>query len=156
MSRPIPELMTLFDRILATPSVSCTEPALDQSNRGVIDLLAEWCQALGFRTEIQTLPSQPSKANLIAVLGEGTGGLVLSGHTDTVPFDEKLWQLNPFAATLRDERLYGLGATDMKGFFPVALEAALAFRDARFREPIIWWQVVGRAHAVRLSASPRT
>jgi acetylornithine deacetylase len=137
MPRPIPDLMTMFDRILAMPSVSCTEPHLDQSNRGVVELLAEWLAALGFATEIQTIPSQPDKANLIAVLGSGPGGLVLSGHADTVPFDEKLWQMNPFGMTLRDEKLYGLGATDMKGFFPIALEAALAFRGHPLREPLI-------------------
>jgi acetylornithine deacetylase len=59
----------MFDRLLAAPSVSCTEPALDQGNRAVIDLLAEWTGALGFRVEIQEIPSRPGKANLIAVLG---------------------------------------------------------------------------------------
>jgi len=137
MSRPVPELLTMFDRLVASPSVSCTEAALDQSNRGVVELLAEWCEALGFRCEIQPIPEQPGKANLIAVLGEGSGGLVFAGHTDTVPFDADLWHGDPFRLSVREGRLYGLGATDMKGFFPVALEAAAAFRDTRLREPLI-------------------
>ena len=137
MARRIPDFLTMFDRLLASPSVSCTEPEWDEGNRGVCELLAEWLQALGFRCEIQQMPSRADKVNLIAVLGEGPGGLVLSGHTDTVPFDEKLWQMNPFGLTVREERLYGLGATDMKGFFPVAIEAAQAFREARLREPLI-------------------
>ena len=128
MSRRVPDFLTMFDRLLASPSVSCTEPEWDEGNRGVCELLAEWLQALGFRCEMQPMPSRADKVNLIAVLGEGPGGLVLAGHTDTVPFDEKLWEMNPFGLTVRDERLYGLGATDMKGFFPIAIEAALAFR----------------------------
>ncbi len=137
MARRVPDFLTMFDRLLASPSVSCTEPEWDEGNRGVCELLAEWLQALGFRCEIQPMPSRADKVNLIAVLGEGPGGLVLAGHTDTVPFDEKLWQMNPFGLTVREERLYGLGATDMKGFFPVAIEAAQAFREARLREPLI-------------------
>lgn len=137
MTRRVPDFLTMFDRLLASRSVSCTEPAWDEGNRGVCELLAEWLEALGFRCEIQPMPSRADKANLIAVLGEGPGGLVLAGHTDTVPFDEKLWDVNPFGLTVRDDRLYGLGATDMKGFFPVAIEAAAAFREARLREPLI-------------------
>lgn len=137
MSRPVPDFFTMFDRLLASPSVSCTEPEWDEGNRGVCELLAEWLQALGFRCEIQPMPSRDDKVNLIAVLGEGPGGLVLAGHTDTVPFDEKLWAMDPFGLTVREGRLYGLGATDMKGFFPVAVEAALAFRESRLREPLI-------------------
>jgi len=137
MARPVPDFLTMFDRLLASPSVSCTEPEWDEGNRGVCELLAEWLQALGFRCEIQQMPSRADKVNLVAVLGEGPGGLVLAGHTDTVPFDEKLWQMDPFGLTVREGRLYGLGATDMKGFFPVAIEAALAFRESRLREPLI-------------------
>ncbi|HMV71371.1 MAG TPA: acetylornithine deacetylase [Pseudomonadales bacterium] len=137
MTRHIPEFLAMFDRLLATPSVSCTEPRWDEGNLGVVELLAEWTETLGFRCEIQPMPQRADKANLIAVLGEGPGGLVLSGHTDTVPYDEALWNMNPFGLTVHDERLYGLGASDMKGFFAVALEAAQAFHGRRLREPLI-------------------
>lgn len=137
MARPVPELLTMFERLVAAPSVSCTEPAFDQGNRGVIDLLAEWTTALGFRAEIQPIIGQPGKANLVAVLGSGPGGLVLSGHTDTVPFDADRWTQDPFVLTRREDRLYGLGTTDMKGFFPVALEAALSVAGQPLREPLI-------------------
>jgi len=108
--------------LIATPSISCTDPSWDQGNTAVIAHLAEWAQALGFRCEIQAVA--PGKANLIATLGEGPGGLVLSGHTDTVPFDAARWQSDPFTLSERDGRLYGLGTSDMKGFFPLVLAAA--------------------------------
>ena len=82
------------------------------------------------------------KANLIATLGnkENTedepAGLVLSGHTDTVPFDAGGWNSDPLKLTERDGKLYGLGSTDMKGFFAVALEAASAFDPAKFKAPL--------------------
>jgi len=110
-----------LSQLIATPSVSCTSARLDMSNRAVIDLLANWLESLGFTIEI--MPLAQNKANLIATCGQGPGGLVLSGHTDTVPCDPDRWQQEPFSLSERNERFYGLGATDMKGFFPVALAA---------------------------------
>jgi acetylornithine deacetylase len=124
-------------QLVATPSVSSTDPDWDQGNRAVIDLLASWLADLGFRTEIQPVSADGSKANLIATLGSGPGGLVLAGHTDTVPFDEGRWQSDPLGLSERDQRLYGLGSTDMKGFFPLAIAAASAFRDTPLKHPLI-------------------
>jgi len=124
-------------QLVATPSVSSTDPSWDQGNRGVIDLLASWLEDLGFSIEIQAVSTDGSKANLIATLGSGPGGLVLSGHTDTVPFDEGRWQSDPLGLTERDHRLYGLGSTDMKGFFPLAIAAAETFRNTPLKQPLI-------------------
>ena len=124
-------------QLVSTPSVSSTDPSWDQGNREVIDLLATWLTDMGFSTEIQEVAADGAKANLIATLGSGSGGLVLAGHTDTVPFDEGRWQSNPLALTERDQRLYGLGSTDMKGFFPLAIAAASQFLDKPLRQPLI-------------------
>jgi len=124
-------------QLVSTPSVSSTDPNWDQGNRAVIDLLANWLQDMGFATEIQEVGADGAKANLIATLGSGPGGLVLAGHTDTVPFDEGRWQSDPLGLTERDQRLYGLGSTDMKGFFPVALAAAAPFLQEPLRQPLI-------------------
>lgn len=80
----IPPLKAQFDALLKTPSISCTQPEFDQSNLPVVHLLAEWLGELGFACEIQPIEGEPGKANLIAILGSGPGGLVLAGHTDTV------------------------------------------------------------------------
>lgn len=117
-------LLARLRTLIATPSVTCTDPTLDQGNLTVIEHLASWAETLGFRCEI--MPVAPGKANLIATLGEGPGGLVFAGHTDTVPFDGAKWQSDPFTLTERDGRLFGLGTADMKGFFPLVLEAVEA------------------------------
>lgn len=130
-----PDLRQMLSALIATPSVSCTDPALDQGNRGVIDQLAGWLTDLGFACEIMEV--LPGKANLIATLGTGPGGLVLAGHTDTVPYDHGRWQHNPFRLTEDGGRLYGLGSADMKGFFPIAIEAARAFLDTPLKAPLI-------------------
>lgn len=131
------EFLQLFDALLRLPSVSSANRALDMGNRGVIELLAERFAQLGFACEVLDIPGQPHKANLIATKGTGPGGLVLAGHTDTVPFDEKLWALNPLQVTEKDGRLYGLGSTDMKGFFAVAHEALRTLGAVSFKQPLI-------------------
>lgn len=125
-----------LQQLVAIPSVSCAVPDWDMSNLPVIELLATWLDDLGFRTQILPL-AQPGKANLIATLGEGDGGLVLAGHSDTVPYDKAGWQSDPFKLTEKDGKLYGLGATDMKGFFPVVLAAVKEFIDTPLKQPII-------------------
>ena len=129
--------IALLQQLVSTASVSSTSASWDQGNRPVIDLLASHLSDLGFAIEIQELAAGPHKANLIATLGRGPGGLVLAGHTDTVPFDEGLWSFNPLSVTEDQQRLYGLGCTDMKGFFPLAIEAARDLKAEDLKQPLI-------------------
>jgi acetylornithine deacetylase len=117
--------------------MSSVSPAYDISNRAVIDQLAGWLTPMGFEVEVLALKNQPHKANLIATLGKGPGGLVLAGHTDTVPYDEGDWNFDPFKLTERDQKLFGLGTSDMKAFFALAIEAARDFRAEELSAPII-------------------
>lgn len=137
MRVPLPKLFELFAQLVAIPSVSSVDPYLDQSNRAVIELLAEWLAALGFEVESMTISKAPDKLNLIARLGKGVEGLVLSGHTDTVPFDEGAWNTDPFVLTEREDRLYGLGTADMKGFFPLVIEAIRGLELSALKRPLI-------------------
>lgn len=137
MPTAVPPLLTMMNELLSEISVSSTSSQWDTGNRQVIDKLAGWLTTLGFQCEVIPLTEQPHKANLIATLGSGPGGLVLSGHTDTVPFNEERWDVNPLGLTEQDNKLFGLGSTDMKGFFPIAIEAAKAFLDKPLKEPLI-------------------
>ena len=139
----LPETREMFRTLVGEPSVSCSDAARDQSNLAVIEHLANWLDGLGFHVEVLPLPSDPRKANLIATLGDaahreetGPEGLVLSGHTDTVPCDEALWEHDPFTCREADGRLYGLGTCDMKGFFPLALNAAARFAERPLAHPL--------------------
>jgi acetylornithine deacetylase len=131
----LPALKALFATLIAESSVSCTQPALDQSNAGVVARLAGWFGTLGFACETQEVA--PGKFNLIATLGSGPGGLVLAGHTDTVPYDEALWQADPLRLREADDRWYGLGSCDMKGFFALILEAVRELDLRQLRQPLI-------------------
>ena len=132
---PLPSLREQFAALIATPSVSCTQPGWDQSNRAVIDLLAGWLETLGFTCEIQHVA--PGKANLLASYGSGPGGLVLAGHSDTVPFDAALWHSDPLRLSEQGERWVGLGVCDMKGFFPLVIEAVRGLLDRPFKQPLL-------------------
>ena len=132
-----PNLREMIARLIEIPSISSVNPEEDQGNRPVVEALAEWLAALGFRTEIQDIAGAPGKANLIATLGRGEGGLVLAGHTDTVPFDQGRWQSDPFRLSERDGKLYGLGTSDMKAFLALAAEAARGLREQDLKQPLV-------------------
>jgi acetylornithine deacetylase len=132
-----PKLEELMQQLIALPSISCTSPALDRGNRDVINTLANWLDDLGFSTEILPLNDDGSKANLIASIGKGGSGLVLAGHTDTVPFDENRWNSDPFKLTEANDRLYGLGTADMKSFFALIIEAIRDLDLSSLQQPLI-------------------
>jgi acetylornithine deacetylase len=139
----LPEPEEMIRSLVAVPSVSSTDPRLDRSNRGVVDLVAEWAEGIGFDVAVREVPGRPGKHNVIARLGGGgPAGLLLSGHTDTVPFDEGAWTHDPFDATVVGDRIYGLGTADMKSFLALALEAASIYGASDLREPLV---IVGTA-----------
>lgn len=131
------QLLTMMDGLVRLPSMSSENLEFDVSNAAVIQRLAEWLEPLGFACEIIPNPGEPDKLNLIAVRGSGPGGLVLSGHADTVPYDEGHWRSDPFRLDERDGRLHGLGICDMKGFLAMAVAAAAEFQDQNFQQPLI-------------------
>ena len=131
------QLMHDFGKVVGFSSISSTNPRIDTGNRKVVEFLANSFEALGFSCELIPTDGNPEKLNLIATLGNGPGGLVLAGHTDTVPLDENLWSVDPFSVTKRDGKIYGLGITDMKGFFPIIMEAVKPLLNHSFKEPLI-------------------
>ncbi|EEW12070.1 acetylornithine deacetylase [Vibrio mimicus] len=118
---PLPSFLEVYEGLISTSSISSTDARWDEGNEQVIAKLADWLSALGFAIQIEQVA--PNKQNLIAKLGNGEGGLLLAGHSDTVPFDEGRWNYNPHALTQANNRFYGLGTADMKGFFAFIYEA---------------------------------
>ncbi len=74
-----------------------------------------------------TAVSAPGRGNVWARLkGSGAGpALVLLHHMDVVPADTAYWELPPFAATVRNDTIYGRGTLDTKSLGAVELEAFL-------------------------------
>ena len=110
------------------------------SNLALIDWVRDYLDTHGFATAL-TFDDDRRKANLFATLaavdGNATdGGVVLSGHTDVVPVDNQPWDTDPFTVTMRDERLYGRGVTDMKSFSAVGLAFVPEFARRGVRKPL--------------------
>ena len=137
MPESIPALKSMIGQLIASPSVSSINAAWDQSNRGVIELLSSWCESLGFRVEILPVGNCPGKYNMVASAGKGAQGLILSGHTDTVPFDHQHWRTDPLRLSERDNRLYGLGTSDMKAFFALVIEAVRELDLGSLQQPLV-------------------
>ncbi|MBV2123265.1 MAG: acetylornithine deacetylase [Candidatus Thiodiazotropha sp. (ex Ctena orbiculata)] len=132
-----PNYIEMMSRLIGAASVSSVNPEWDMGNGAVIELLDSWFGALGFETETLAVPGRPGKFNLIASYGRGSDGLVLSGHTDTVPFDEDKWSSDPLKLSEREQRLYGIGTADMKGFFAVILEAVRELPLDHLKRPLV-------------------
>ncbi len=105
------------------------------SNLELIGYIQVMLNDLGIKSEL-TWDSGKGKANLFATIGASDQpGIVLSGHTDVVPVDGQDWHSEPFEATLKDDRLYGRGSCDMKGFIAVCLANAGKLLDADLPVP---------------------
>ena len=119
-----PQSLALAQALVRMNTVSAN------SNLQLIDLAQSHLAALGVKSRI-TYNAERTKANLFATLGEGKpAGVIISGHTDTVPWDGQEWSADPLSATVKDERLYGRGSADMKSFIAIALSNAGRFLES--------------------------
>lgn len=114
MEAKLGKLLATLATLVGFPTVS------RQSNLKLVGYIRDFLSARGACVEI--LPNADgTKAAIHAKLGEGDGGILLSGHTDVVPVDGQVWSSDPFRLTRSAERLVGRGAADMKGFLACML-----------------------------------
>ena len=101
-----------------------------RSNLELIHFIRDHLAQLGVKSRL-TWNADKTKANLFATLGEGRpAGVILSGHTDTVPWDGQDWSMDPLGAVVQDGRLFGRGSADMKAFIGIALSQAEQFLNS--------------------------
>ena len=113
------ELVGTAQELIRCPSVN---PPGDEE--AVARLLSRYLKEAGAR-DITTVTAMKGRESVIARWGK-PGGRVLAwnGHTDVVPTaDDTQWRHSPFAALVADGRLWGRGATDMKGSIACVLQA---------------------------------
>lgn len=110
-------MLTLKDPVaLAQALIRC--PSVTPHENGVLTQVQTWAKNLGFSVErpIFTDKNTPDIENLYARVGKNGPHLAFAGHTDVVPVgDEKAWNFPPFEGAIKDDKLYGRGAVDMKG-----------------------------------------
>lgn len=120
----------MLERLVAFPTVS------RETNLPLIDFVEDYLGGHGIACH-RVMDDEGTKANLYALVGPAEpGGVVLSAHTDVVPVDGQPWTTDPFTLTERDERLYGRGSCDMKGFAALALAAVPKALAAGLKRPI--------------------
>ena len=106
------------------------------SNLALIEYIQDFLGDLGIESAL-TWNAERTKANLFATLGSDVvPGIVLSGHTDVVPVDGQDWSTDPFKAEVKNDRLYGRGSCDMKGFIAVCLEKCRNILNANLPIPV--------------------
>ncbi|HIC79360.1 MAG TPA: succinyl-diaminopimelate desuccinylase [Kiloniellaceae bacterium] len=123
MAAPTIETLELAQALIRCPSVTPAEA-------GSLDVLSEALEGLGFTCHRLPFAEDNSAEvdNLYARLGESGPNLCFAGHTDVVPVgNPDDWSVDPFAAEVRDGRLYGRGAVDMKGSIAAFVAAVSGF-----------------------------
>ena len=97
-----------------------------EDNSELINYCENLLKKLG-ATSFKTFDNEKKRVNLFATIkakkSNGAKSIILSGHTDTVPVS-KSWSTDPFKATIKDNKLYGRGSCDMKGFIACTLAFA--------------------------------
>ena len=100
-----------------------------EDNNDLINYCEKYLKDLG-ATSFKTYDKEKKRVNLFATIrakkSNGVKPIILSGHTDTVPVS-KSWSTDPFKATIKQDKLYGRGSCDMKGFIACTLAFAPIF-----------------------------
>ena len=109
-----------------------------EDNSALIDYCEDFLHKLG-AISFKTFDKEKKKVNLFATLKakkpNGKEPIILSGHTDVVPVS-KGWSTDPFIAEIKDEKLYGRGSCDMKGFLACSLAFAEIFSKSNLSRDI--------------------
>ena len=111
-----------LEKLVSFDTVSGTPPERDCPNTALIDWVKTETERWGALTRVQ--PVAKGKANLFVQLGGDAShftGLLMTGHSDTVSCDAERWKTDPRTLTIIGDKVYGLGACDMKGFIAAAM-----------------------------------
>ena len=128
-----PEALKILSELIKFQTVSGT------SNIKLIEYCEKKLSKIG-ATSFKTFDEAKKRVNLFSTIsgkqklnGEG---IILSGHTDVVPASAKEWSSDPFVATKKDNKIYGRGSCDMKGFIACSLALAPYFATQNLKKPI--------------------
>ncbi|MEM3615382.1 MAG: M20/M25/M40 family metallo-hydrolase, partial [Candidatus Methanomethylicia archaeon] len=135
-NRDVEEVLRVLGEFIEVKSIVGDER---EGSKFIYDLMVEW----GFHPEMQLV--EGDRFNVVCRVKGGDGRrLLLNGHMDTVP-PAMDWSFYPFQPIIRDGRLYGLGAIDMKSGLIALLYSLRRFLEryeGRFNGEIIYSAVV--------------
>jgi acetylornithine deacetylase len=129
------ELWEITRRLIGFDTVSV------KSNIAATEYLANLLNESGFSVQLykETIDGV-EKGTVIAWAGPAApDGLIISGHTDVVPFEgQPGWRTNPLELTSDDQSVFGRGVADMKAFLAQAIVAARQISSAKLRRPLVF------------------
>ena len=103
------------------------KPSVTPEDAGAINLLAKNLKSIGFKCKLINFKNVK---NLYAKLGKNSPNFCYAGHTDVVPPGNiKEWTVNPFKPTVKNNRLIGIGANDMKASIACFVAAVSKFKN---------------------------
>ncbi len=133
IDKVFPETLKILSELIKFQTVSGT------SNVKLIEYCEKKLSKIG-ATSFKTFDDAKKRVNLFSTISGkkklNGGGIILSGHTDVVPASAKEWSSDPFVATERDNKIYGRGSCDMKGFIACSLALAPYFASQNLKKPI--------------------
>lgn len=124
------QLENILAKLVSFPSVAGT------GNHDIVDWIKSYCEAAG--AVVTLLPGpEGDRSNLFVTIGpRDQSGYILSGHMDVVPANEPSWTSDPFTLRHDGARLFGRGASDMKGFLACSLAMLSKFAKCNLKRPI--------------------
>ncbi len=103
------------------------KPSITPKDAGAINLLAKNLKSIGFRCKLINFKNVK---NLYAKLGKDSPNFCYAGHTDVVPPGNiKEWSVNPFKPIVKNNKLIGRGANDMKASIACFVAAVSKFKS---------------------------
>lgn len=131
LSIPHKRLLSLLQKMISIPSINPDLSAAGTGEGELADFLAHFMDEQGFEVHVQEI--REGRKNAVGIW-KGSGGgksLMLNGHIDTVGIDGM--QIDPFDPVLKEGKLYGRGAMDMKSGVAAQIMAAIALKEAGFQ-----------------------
>lgn len=123
------EVVTFLQDLIRIPSVNGRDAEVAVAQR-----VAEEAARLGFKADL--IAADPTRPNVVVNWGDGPAGFALIGHLDTVAAgDATRWSSAPFAAEIRQGRIYGRGAADNKAGIACGLYTLALARDHGVLDP---------------------
>ena len=128
-----PETLKVLSDLIKFQTVSGT------SNLALIEYCEKILSKVG-ASSFRTSDEAKKRFNLFSTVnGKGKvngNGIILSGHTDVVPASAKEWSSDPFVSKEKNNKVYGRGTCDMKGFIACSLALAPYFASQNLKKPI--------------------
>lgn len=130
MTETLEETISILDRLVGFDSIS------GRPTHAIVGYIKDYLSDNGVEATL-SFDEAGERANVFATIGpEVDGGVVLNGHTDVVPVEGQQWTTDPFILRREENRLYGRGSVDMKGFLACVMGSVPLFKAKELTRPI--------------------